>query len=35
VLPAGAASVMVMEFKDEAGVWWSRTNDQEPDRLNL
>ena len=35
VLPAGAAPVVAMEFKDEAGVWWSRTNDEEPERLNL
>lgn len=33
-LPAGAIPLVVMEFKDETGVWWSRTNDEEPERLS-
>jgi hypothetical protein len=33
VLPLGATPVVVTEFNDEAGVPWSRTNDEDPQRL--
>jgi hypothetical protein len=35
VLPSGATPVVVMELDDETGVRWSRTNDEDPQRLNL
>ncbi|OBB56760.1 hypothetical protein A5757_01470 [Mycobacterium sp. 852013-51886_SCH5428379] len=34
VLPPGAEPVVVIEFRDEAGTSWSRTNDGEPERLD-
>jgi hypothetical protein len=34
VLPTGATPVVVMELNDETGVRWSRTNDEDPERLN-
>jgi hypothetical protein len=35
VLPPATTPVVVMEFNDETGARWTRTNDDEPQRLTL
>jgi hypothetical protein len=34
VLPPNTSPLVRIEFKDEAGVWWARTNDEEPEHLD-